>query len=635
MCGFAGILTTQANGREALACNACRMIGPIAHRGPDDRGVWADAAAGVALGFRRLAILDLSPHGHQPMWSPSARYVAVFNGEVYNFAELRQELSDRGFRFRGRSDTEVVVAAFDQWGVDAAVARFAGMFAMAVWDVERRALSLVRDRLGKKPLYVYHEPGLVTFGSELKALAAGPSFDRTIDRAALAAYFRYLYVPAPRSIFARAMKIPAGHVLTISDAARPLPASRPFWSLTAAARAGLADPIRSEQEAIERLDAAVTDAVRARMVSDVPVGALLSGGIDSSTIAAMMQEASGRPVSTYTIGFDRAAFDETAQAARVAAYLGTDHTELRIDGAAAQSLIPRLPTIFDEPFADPSQLPTCAVSQLARRDVTVALCGDGGDELFGGYNRYVYGARVLPRIERLPAGVRRWLAAGVARVPASRISRAGGRAGERLHKVGTLMAAGSVGEMYRSLLSAWQRPETIVRDVTSEADATDRVLNGSEPMSLLDRMMLADQMTYLPDDLLAKVDRASMSVSLEVRAPLLDHRVVELSWRLPPALKLRGRVGKWALRQILYRRVPRALVDRPKMGFSAPIDAWLRGPLRRWADDLIASDRLAGDGLLHAAPIRQAWDDLQSGRRQTGAALWAVVMFQAWKERWI
>jgi asparagine synthase (glutamine-hydrolysing) len=634
MCGFAGILTRSASSRDELADAVGRMIGPIVHRGPDDRGIWADAHAGVALGFRRLAILDVSEQGHQPMWSPSGRYVAVFNGEVYNFEDLRQQLAQHGFRFRGRSDTEVMVAAFERWGIVDALSRFVGMFAIAVWDAERRELSLVRDRLGKKPLYVYREAGLVTFGSELKALAAGPAFDRSIDREALASYFRYLYVPAPRSIFARAVKIPAGHVLTIADAAASLPNSRPYWSVEDAARDGLADPIACETEAIDRLDALVTDAVRARMVSDVPVGALLSGGIDSSTIVALMQESSHRTVSTYTIGFDEATFDEGAQAASVAAHLGTDHTELRIGGADARALIPRLPTIFDEPFADPSQLPTCFVSQLARQHVTVALCGDGGDELFGGYNRYVYGTRMLPRLDRIPAGVRQWLAAGVNGVSADSLNHLGGRFGERVQKVGRLMTAGSVGEMYRSLLSAWQQPESIVRDVTVSGDSNQRILNDTTRFGLLDRMMLADQLMYLPDDLLAKVDRASMSVSLEVRAPLLDHRVVELSWRLPPALKLRGRVGKWALRQILYRRVPRHLVDRPKMGFSVPIDAWLRGPLRQWAGELLSPERLADGNLLDPAPITRAWEDLQTGRRRTGAALWAVAMFQGWKERW-
>jgi asparagine synthase (glutamine-hydrolysing) len=633
MCGFAGVLTRAAYGRDDLACHVRRMIGPIAHRGPDDSGVWADGDAGIAFGFRRLAILDRSPYGHQPMWSPSARFVAMFNGEVYNFAELRAELEGHGFRLRGQSDTEVVLAAFDHWGIASAVTRFVGMFAIAVWDVERRELSLVRDRLGKKPLYVYSEPGLVTFGSELKALAAGPAFDRTIDREALAAYFRYLYVPAPRSIFARAAKIPAGHILTIADAAGPLPDSRPYWSLAEAARDGLAHPIACEREAIATLDALVADAVRARMVSDVPIGALLSGGIDSSTIVALMQESSPRPVRTYTIGFDDTAFDEAPQAARVAAHLGADHTELRIGGADARTLIPRLPNIFDEPFADPSQLPTFFVSQLARQHVTVALCGDGGDELFGGYNRYVYGTRMLPRVDRLPAVMRQWLAAGVDRVGVDALDRFGGRFGERVQKVGTLMTAASVGDMYRSLLSAWQQPETIVRDVPRSPDLNERILNDAEPAGLLDRMMLADQLTYLPDDLLAKVDRASMAVSLEVRAPLLDHRVVELSWRLPQSLKLRGRVGKWALRQILYRRVPRHLVERPKMGFSVPIDGWLRGPLRQWAEERLTPDALADAGL-DPAPVRRAWEDLQTGRRHSGASVWAVVMFQAWKERW-
>jgi asparagine synthase (glutamine-hydrolysing) len=474
----------------------------------------------------------------------------------------------------------------------------------------------------------------VTFGSELKALGAGPSFDRTLDREALASYFRYLYVPAPRSIFARAMKIPAGHVLTIAEASDSLPESRPYWSIEKAARDGLANPIACEREAIDRLDAMVGDAVRARLVSDVPVGALLSGGIDSSVVVALMQESSPRAVSTYTIGFDDTVFDEAPHAARVAAHLGTNHTELRISGADAQTLIPRLPTIFDEPLADPSQLPTCAVSQLARQHVTVALCGDGGDELFGGYNRYVYGTRLLPRLERLPAGMRHLLAAGVGSVSVDTLNRFGGRLGERAQKIGTLMTADSVGGMYQSLLSAWQQPETIVRGVAVPADSNERILNAAEPAGLLDRMMLADQLMYLPDDLLAKVDRASMSASLEVRAPLLDHRVVELSWRLPPSLKLREGVGKWALRQILYRRMPKSLVDRPKMGFSVPIDRWLRGPLRQWAGDLLAPDRLADGDLLDPAPIARAWNDLQNGRRQTGMALWAVVMFQGWKERW-
>jgi asparagine synthase (glutamine-hydrolysing) len=634
MCGFAGLLTTTPYRHDDLADAARRMIGPIAHRGPDDSGIWADEEVGFAFGFRRLAILDLSPYGHQPMCSPSGRFVAAFNGEVYNFIELRHELQQKGFRFRGRSDTEVILAAFEQWGIHDAVRRLVGMFAIAIWDTERRELSLVRDRLGKKPLYVYSEPGLVTFGSELKAIVAGPSFDGSIDGEALASYLRYLYVPAPRSIFTRAVKLGAGHVLTITDPTRSLPEAEPYWSLADVARDGLAHPIACERDAIDELDVLLADAVRARMVSDVPLGALLSGGIDSSTVVALMQELSNRRVKTYTIGFDAEEFDEAAHAARVAQQIGTDHTELTIGGSDAQALIPRLPSIFDEPFADPSQLPTFFVSQLARQHVTVALCGDGGDELFGGYNRYVYGTRMLPRVNRIPLAMRQRLAAGVGSVSSDSLNRVGGRLGERIHKVGTLMGAASVGDMYRSLLSAWQQPDEILLEPPRGVDENERILNESEPARLLDRMMLADQTLYLPDDLLAKVDRASMAVSLEVRAPLLDHRIVEFSWRLPPALKVRGMVGKWILRQLLYRRVPRHIVDRPKMGFSVPIDRWLRGPLRRWAEDRLSPEEITRGALLNPGPIARAWQDLQDGRRRTGLALWAVVMFQAWHDQW-
>ncbi len=622
------------------------MIAPIAHRGPDDSGIWADEQTGVALGFRRLAIIDLSPQGHQPMASPSGRFVMVFNGEIYNFKELRRELEHHGHGFRGHSDTEVILAAFEQWGVREAVRMFIGMFAIAVWDAHRRELSLLRDRLGKKPLFVYREPGLITFGSELKALLAGPFFDRSIDRTALASYLRYLYVPAPKSIFQHAIKLPSAHILTVSDPRLPLPAAEPYWSLSEVARDGLAAPLAgSEVDAVDELDALLADAVRRRMCSDVPLGALLSGGIDSSTIVALMQEGSPRPVKTYTIGFAEEEFNEARHAAGVAQHLGTEHTELMLTGEDAQSLIPRLPEIFDEPLADPSQLPTLLVSQLARRHVTVALCGDGGDELFGGYNRYVYGTRVLPRVNRVPRTLRHAVAAGIGSVPATAWDRLSGltavvpglpstRVGERMNKLTNVMSATSVGDMYCSLLSAWQRPADLVMDYRAVEDQNERILDGAEPRNLLDRMMLADQTTYLPDDLLAKLDRASMAVSLEVRAPLLDHRIVEFSWRLPRALKLRRNLGKWILRQVLYRRVPRAIVERPKMGFSVPIDRWLRGPLRRWAEDLLSSDELGRGGLLAPAAITTAWRDLQAGRRPAGASLWAVIMFQAWRTRW-
>jgi asparagine synthase (glutamine-hydrolysing) len=648
MCGFAGILTTAGLRSDELADRARRMIAPIVHRGPDDSGVCVDEQAGLAFGFRRLAIVDLSANGHQPMWSPSRRFVMVFNGQVYNFKDLRRELEQYGYRFRGHSDTEVILAAFERWGIQEGVRRFVGMFAIAVWDAHRRELSLFRDRIGKKPLYVYSEPGLITFGSELKALLAGPSFDRSIDRAALASYLRYLYVPAPKSIFQRAIKLPPGHILTVSDPKLALPPSQPYWSLREVALTGLAKPFPgSDAEAIDELDALLADAVRCRLYADVPLGALLSGGIDSSAVVALMQEMTTRPVKTYTIGFAEEEFDEAPHAARVARHLGTDHTELLLTGEGARAVIPRLPEIFDEPLADPSQLPTFLVSQLARQHVTVALSGDGGDELFAGYNRYLYGTRVLSGVNRLPRGVRRLVAAGIGSVPQptwDRLHRVTtallpGVAnqhlpGERMHKLGNLMSAASVGDMYRALLSAWQQPDSLLVDRGAIEDPNRGILDSGQPTHLLDRMMLADQLTYLPDDLLAKVDRASMAVSLEVRTPLLDHRVVEFSWRLAHSLKVRGSLGKWALRQVLYRRLPRHLVERPKMGFSVPIDRWLRGPLRKWAEGLLSYDELGRSGLLDPAPIIGAWRELREGRRPAGPALWAVIMFQAWRARW-
>ncbi len=648
MCGFAGILTTAGLRSDELADRARRMIAPIAHRGPDDSGICVDEQAGLAFGFRRLAIVDLSANGHQPMWSPSRRFVMVFNGQVYNFKDLRGELEQYGYRFRGHSDTEVILAAFERWGIHEGVRRFVGMFAIAVWDAHRRELSLFRDRIGKKPLYVYSEPGLITFGSELKALLAGPSFDRSIDRTALASYLRYLYVPAPKSIFQRAIKLPPGHILTVSDPKVALPPPQPYWSLREVVLAGLAKPFPgSDAEAIDELDALLADAVRCRLYADVPLGALLSGGIDSSAVVALMQEMTTQPVKTYTIGFAEEEFDEAPHAARVARHLGTDHTELLLTGEGARAVIPRLPEIFDEPLADPSQLPTFLVSQLARQHVTVALSGDGGDELFAGYNRYLYGTRVLSGVNRLPRGVRRLVAAGIGSVPQptwDRLHRVTTALlpgvsnqhlpGERMHKLGNLMRAASVGDMYRALLSAWQQPDSLLVDRGAIEDPNRGILDGGQPAHLLDRMMLVDQLTYLPDDLLAKVDRASMAVSLEVRTPLLDHRVVEFSWRLAHSLKVRGSLGKWALRQVLYRRLPRHLVERPKMGFSVPIDRWLRGPLRKWAEGLLSYDELGRSGLLDPAPIIGAWRELREGRRPAGPALWAVIMFQAWRARW-
>jgi asparagine synthase (glutamine-hydrolysing) len=625
---------------------ASRMTDAIVHRGPDDSGVWVDSAAGIALGFRRLAIVDLSAQGHQPMRSASGRYIIIFNGEVYNHRTLRRELESAGCSFRGHSDTEVILAAFEQWGIERAVRRFIGMFAIAVWDVNRRELSLIRDRLGIKPLFVYHRDGLVSFGSELKALLAGPEFDRTLDTSALTSYLRYLYVPAPQSIFKRVVKLAPGHILTIADPTVPLPSSVPFWSAETASRDGIAEQFSGgDEEAIAELESLLTDAVRLRMQADVPLGALLSGGIDSSTVVALMQASADRPVKTFTIGFDQHDFDEAAHARAVAAHLGTDHTELHLTGADALALIPRLAEMFDEPLADPSQIPTFLVCELARREVTVALTGDGGDELFGGYNRYIQGERLIAQFRRWPGVLRRFSASGLTSVSPPTWNRMGdtlrpvfpvaGRTrllGEKMHKLGGLLRQESTGDMYRSLLSAWQDPEELVVGglATGHPDGS---LGGNTQLALMERMMLADQTAYLPDDLLAKVDRASMAVSLEARVPILDHRVVEFSWRLPRQFKVRDGRGKWILRQILYKHVPPALVDREKMGFSVPLAKWLAGPLRNWAGDLL----LSGDSaeFLRSTPLRREWDRFLAGDSTNAAGIWAVVMFRAWQDRWL
>jgi asparagine synthase (glutamine-hydrolysing) len=624
---------------------ATRMSDAIVHRGPDDSGVWVDSEAGIALAFRRLAIVDLSAHGHQPMRSASGRYNIVFNGEVFNHRSLRRELESEGCGFRGHSDTEVILAAFEQWGIERATRRFVGMFAIAVWDVSRKELSLIRDRLGIKPLFVYHRDGLVSFGSELKALLAGPEFDRTLDTSALTSYLRYLYVPAPQSIFRHVVKLAPGHILTIADPTEPLRASVPFWSAETAARDGLAAQFSGgDEEAVTELETLLTDAVQLRMQADVPLGALLSGGIDSSTVVALMQASADRPVKTFTIGFDEHEFNEAAHARAIAKHLGTDHTELHVTGTDALAVIPRLAEMFDEPLADPSQIPTFLVCELARREVTVALTGDGGDELFGGYNRYIQGERMIGEFQRWPGLLRRLSASGLTSVsprawnrmrdtlrPVFPVASRTRLLGEKMHKLGDLLRADSTQGMYRSLLSAWQDPEQLV--VGGAAGSSNGSLAGDNQFGLMERMMLADQTSYLPDDLLAKVDRASMAVSLEARVPILDHRVVEFSWRLPRKFKVRDGRGKWILREILYKHVPPALVDREKMGFSVPLAKWLAGPLRNWAGDLLISGDT--EGLLRSAVVQREWDRFLAGDSTNSAGIWALVMFRAWQNQWL
>jgi asparagine synthase (glutamine-hydrolysing) len=649
MCGFAGILTARGDSYEALQGTAARMARTLAHRGPDDLGVWCDASRGIALGFRRLAIIDVSELGHQPMTSASGRFTLVFNGEIYNYRELRSVLERDGHRFRGGSDTEVILTACERWGVEAAVRRFSGMFAIALWDHREQTLTLIRDRLGIKPLFIHRAPGVVTFGSELKALLAGPAFERAVDPDALVDYLRLLYVPGPGSIFRNTWKLQPGHLLTIHEPLEPLPEARPYWSLADVALAGLSSPFNgSDLEAVDTLDLALRESIRLHMHADVPLGALLSGGIDSATVTALLQEQSTRPVRTFSVGFDHREHDEAPHAARIAAHLGTDHTEVMLTGADALDVVPRLGEVYDEPHADAGQIPALLVCGVARRQVTVALSGDGGDELFAGYNRYVHGERLLRQLSRVPRVSRALLAVGIESISPEwweRVHRWGAArvngeprqrlVGEKVRKIGALLRCGSEAAMYRSLVSAWQAPEMLLGRSAMADDPVSRCMRLASPERLLDRMMLTDQLTYLVDDQMPKVDRASMAVGLELRVPLLSHELVELAWTFPAGLRIRNGEGKWPLRQVLYRRVPKALLDRPKVGFTVPLAAWLRGPLRPWAEDLLTPEAVTTDGLLEARPIRAAWATLKAGGDHLALPIWSVLVYQMWRERWL
>jgi len=644
------------------------MAFAISQRGPDDAGIWTDERAGVALSHRRLSIVDLSPAGHQPMASSSKRYVIAFNGEIYNHQDLRVELLAAGFApiWRGHSDTETLLAAFECWGVEPTLQKAVGMFAIALWDTREHTLTLARDRFGEKPLY-YGWAGqgdgrAFVFGSELKALRAYTGFDNPVCRQALAQYLRFMYVPAPRSIYQGVFKLEPGCLLTIKckpTVTAPEQPLRPgvqhgsltirrWWSLSDAVEAGARNPLTDEAEALSLLEKQLSNAVSLQSLADVPLGAFLSGGVDSSAIVALMQQQSNRPVKTFTIGFDEAGFDESPHARAVAQHLGTDHHEMYVTAQMAQDVIPTLPWMYDEPFADSSQIPTHLVCRAARQHVTVALSGDAGDELFGGYNRYFWGPRIWNRLSWMPFPLRQALGTLLPAVSVSTWDALGAslkqgsggvtRLGDKLHKLASrLRTMHSTDDLYRSLVSEWQDPATLV--------LTEGGVALHEPWSLLEDilpamgveqqplpMMYRDSMTYLPDDILCKVDRAAMATSLETRVPFLDHRVVELAWQLPLHMKVRDNVGKWALRQVLYQHVPRELIERPKAGFAVPIGQWLRGPLRDWAETLLAEPRLRAEGYLNPAPIAQVWQEHLSGRFDHTAKLWSVLMFQAWLE---
>lgn len=641
MCGIAGIW--HPDGRIDVGLTAAAMADRMIHRGPDDAGVWSDQNSGISFGFRRLAIVDLTANGHQPMQSASGRYTMVFNGEVYNYREIGLELGRNGIAFRGHSDTEVILAAFERWGIEIAVERFIGMFAIAVWDAQSRSLTLIRDRLGIKPMFVYRHGGTLAFASELKAFASVPGFNKEIDGEALASYFRHLYVPAPLSIFRHVRKLLPGHIQKVrfpGDEAPP----RPYWSIEDVARRGMAEPFRGDDtEAVTELESVLRDAVRLRMRADVPLGAFLSGGIDSSTVVALMQESTSQPVRTYTIGFDDREHDESIQAAAIARYLGTDHQTRHLSGDEAVRLVPRLSQVFDEPLADPSQIPTYLVCAAAKEDLTVAISGDGGDELFAGYNRYASGARLIRRAHMIPSSLRRAVSTALTAAPAESwdyVQRGIGAAtkasprllGEKVNKLGAMLRENSDAEMYVALLSAWSPPPYGAYSGTDKRLMA--ALRSPYPMSLLNRMMLGDQIGYLPDDLLAKVDRASMATSLEVRVPILDHRVVELSWKMATRYKIRNGKGKWLLRQVLNRRVPQQLVDRPKVGFSVPLDTWLKGPLRPWANDLLQPERLKETSTLDVGRIVTVWKNFLEGRNRAHLAIWTILMYEMWRADW-
>ncbi len=658
MCGFVGIVAVKPQGGgDDLRSAIVKMNQPLVHRGPDDSGIWVDPDAGVALGHRRLSIVDLSPQGHQPMASACGRYLMAYNGEIYNFPALRKELEDADAAppWRGRSDTEVALAAFAHWGVRDAVLKFEGMFAFALWDRSEQTLYLVRDRLGEKPLYYGWTGGSFLFGSDLLGLGAHPHWEGAIDHEALDLYLRYNYVPAPLSIYRGVFKLSPGTLVRVrrKDLEPPLERSPleeiPYWSALEVAERGLATPFAgSEHEAVSRLDALLGRSVAQQMVADVPLGAFLSGGIDSSTVAAVMQAQSARPIKTFTIGFDDPRFNEAPYAKAIAHHLGTDHTELHVSAQDALAVIPQIPTLFSEPFADASQIPTFLVSQLTRKHVTVSLSGDGGDELFAGYNRYFLVRDIWKKLGWLPAPVRRSAARLLNALPDKPLELGfswlrpvtekygrGGLISDKVRKLSLVLEADSMESLNRKLVSEWDGFSPLLqRGAAGESPFEQKGRLAHLPDDL-EKMMYLDSVSYLPDDILVKLDRAAMGVSLETRVPMLDHQVVEFSWQLPRHLKIRDGKGKYILRQVLFGYVPEHLIEnRPKRGFGVPVGEWVRGPLREWAEDLLSAERLARQQLFSPAPIREKWEEHLSGRRDWSSLIWNILMIQAWLDQY-
>jgi asparagine synthase (glutamine-hydrolysing) len=654
MCGITGIFGNLR--KDEFDHSIGSMTDVLTHRGPDDSGTWVDKENGIAFGHRRLSIIDLSLFGHQPMVSPCEQFVVIFNGEIYNHLELRVLLGDCGNQiWRGHSDTETLVTAFSQWGVEKTLDKLTGMFAIAVWDVQEKKLTLIRDRFGEKPLYYGWSNGVFLFGSELKALRQYKGFDNQIDRNVLSLYMQYMYVPNPYSIFENIYKLEPGCMLKIDVVAFNQPPKEapfapfesqgfsivPWYSLSDVARNSQKNLIKNEKEAIESLEQTLLESVRSQLITDVPLGAFLSGGIDSSIIVSLMQRASKTPVKTFTIGFEESAFNEATYAKRVSKHIGTDHYELYVTANDALKVVPDLPILYDEPFADSSQIPTYLISKLARQHVTVILSGDAGDELFGGYNRYLWGSRVWNKAKWVPPSLRSIMGNAVQKIPTStwdlvgkslpdkyKVSSMGDKAYRMAHRLKTVR---SMDDVYHSLVTEGYKENSIV---ISDAPELKSKLNSCDIVSGIEefeqRMMLWDSSTYLPDDILTKVDRATMGVGLEARTPFLNHKVFELAWRMPLDINIKNGEGKWPVRQVLYKYVPKELVDRPKAGFAIPVGHWIRGPLREWAGDLLDETRIKNDGYFDPHKVKQLWRQHLSGEYDWTTRLWAILMFQSW-----
>lgn len=654
MCGFAGYAGGRAAGNEEQWRSLLSSMGEsLKHRGPDDQGVWFDVERGIGFAHRRLSILDVSSAGHQPMVSSTDRYVIAYNGEIYNHLDLRCELEEftkqqSGLQWTGHSDTETLLAAIECWGIVPTLKKCVGMFAFSLWDKKRKCLTLARDRLGEKPLYYGWQQNVFLFGSELKALRIHPQFKGEIDKRSLAAQLSLGYIPSPASIYRGIKKLPPGCYVEVDgvEGWSPSNMSEPtqYWSIESVVDQANGNPFVGElPQAEDELEALLLNSVHQQMLSDVPLGAFLSGGIDSSLIASMMQAQATQPIKTFTVGFDDPAYDESEQARTIASYLGTDHTEIIVTEQQALEIVPKLATIYDEPYSDSSQIPTCLVAMIAREEVSVALSGDGGDEMFGGYSRYATAKNVWGHLERMPKFAKMLTEFGLSTMPVTLMNRAGrmvesalGKTqsrhlfGDRVRKSARLLSVQSSDELYASLIAHWTKDTgVLLEDIVWPEVNIEAV--PQEPI-FENRMMQRDLVSYLPDDILVKTDRASMHVGLETRVPLLSHEVVAFSARLPLQMKMDDEGGKKILKNILERYIPKEMFDRPKRGFSAPVGRWLRGPLRQWAEELISEDRLRAEGLLDPRPIRQKWHEHLSGERNWHHQLWDVLMFQAWLE---